>query len=122
MQTEQQNNSPALWGGVECTINRVQNTYFDQLVWSGHYQRPNDLEKIADVGITRIRYPILWEKHQPQRDSVIDWSWITGQLQQLQDKNIEVIAGLVHHGSGPAFTDMLDDNFPGTAGTTMPKR
>ncbi len=112
MQTAQKNNVPALWGGIECTINRVQSTFFDQLIWSGHYQRPDDLDQIADVGISRIRYPILWEKHQPEKTTEIDWTWITGQLQQLQDKNIEVIAGLVHHGSGPAFTNLLDENFP----------
>jgi dTDP-4-dehydrorhamnose reductase len=82
------------------------------LVYSGHYHRPGDLDRLADVGITKIRYPILWEKHQPQKDTDIDWRWITGQLQQLQNRNIEVIAGLVHHGSGPAFTHLLDDAFP----------
>ncbi len=112
MQTEQKNNSPELWGGIECTINRVHNTFFDQLNWSGHYQRPGDLQHLADVGISRIRYPILWEKHQPQKDAVIDWTWTSHQLRQLEEKNIGVIAGLVHHGSGPAFTHLLDENFP----------
>lgn len=112
MQKEQYNTSPALWGGIECTINRVQDSFFDQLDYAGHYQRPRDLEQVADIGISKIRYPILWERHQPQQNSVIDWRWISGQLQQLQSRNIEVIAGLVHHGSGPAFTNLLDEAFP----------
>ena len=112
MQKEQQNTSLALWGGIECTINRVQDSFFDQLEYAGHYHRTGDLEKIADTGISKIRYPILWEAHQPQQDSPIDWRWTSGQLQQLQSRNIEVIAGLVHHGSGPAFTHLLDDAFP----------
>lgn len=112
MQTQQHNTSLALWGGIECTINRVQDSFFDQLDYAGHYHRPRDLEQVADIGISKIRYPILWEKHQPRPDSVIDWGWISGQLQQLQSKNIEVIAGLVHHGSGPAFTNLLDVDFP----------
>ncbi|HVK96725.1 MAG TPA: family 1 glycosylhydrolase, partial [Flavisolibacter sp.] len=46
------------------------------------------------------------------KDAVIDWNWTEKQLSLLKDKNIDVIAGLVHHGSGPAFTNLLDDNFP----------
>jgi dTDP-4-dehydrorhamnose reductase len=42
----------------------------------------------------------------------IDWTWISRQLQEIRSKNIEPIAGLVHHGSGPAFTNLLDKNFP----------
>ena len=103
---------PELWGGIECTINRVQNNFFDQLEYAGHYNRRNDIDLLAATGIKKIRYPILWEKHQPLKDSVIDWSWTSDRLKQLQEKNIDIIAGLVHHGSGPAFTHMLDDRFP----------
>ena len=55
--------SPEIWGGIECTINRIQDEYLDQLTYSGHYYRENDIEKIADLGISKLRYPILWEKH-----------------------------------------------------------
>ncbi|MDQ3276775.1 MAG: dTDP-4-dehydrorhamnose reductase [Bacteroidota bacterium] len=112
MQRPNETKVPELWGGIECTINRVQDNFLDQLDYSGHYHRSGDLTLLAGTGIKKIRYPILWERHQPQKDSVIDWRWISGQLQELQDKNIDVIAGLVHHGSGPAFTNMLDDKFP----------
>lgn len=112
MKNQKPDSIPELWGGIECTINRVQDDFFDQLESAGHYQRTGDLELLADTGIKKIRYPILWEKHQLQKDSIIDWSWISGQLQQLQSRKIDVIAGLVHHGSGPAFTNMLDECFP----------
>jgi dTDP-4-dehydrorhamnose reductase len=103
---------PALWGGIECTINRVGDAYFDQLAYAQHYKRKDDIPKIAPLGIQKIRYPILWEKHRPVQEGPIDWSWISGQLHQLKDAGIEVIAGLVHHGSGPAYTNMLDERFP----------
>ena len=61
------NEMPAIWGGIECTINRIGDEYKDQLEYSGHYQRPGDIEAIADLGIRTIRYPVLWEKHQPDR-------------------------------------------------------
>lgn len=109
---KQRRNVLELWGGIECTINRVQDNFFDQLTYAGHYNRPQDIDQLADTGIKKIRYPILWEAHQPQKDAVIDWQWTSGQLHKLQEKNIEVIAGLVHHGSGPAYTNMLDDAFP----------
>jgi dTDP-4-dehydrorhamnose reductase len=103
---------PELWGGIECTINRVQDKFLDQLEASGHYQRPGDIAILAETGIKKIRYPILWEAHQPQKNTATDWRWISQQLAELQSRNIDVIAGLVHHGSGPAFTNMLDDEFP----------
>ncbi len=103
---------PELWGGIECTINRVKDRFFDQLKYSQHYKRDSDIDLLCDLGIKKIRYPILWEKYQPQKENAIDWRWIANRLQIFKDKNIDVIAGLVHHGSGPAFTNLLDDQFP----------
>jgi len=54
-----------LWGGVECTLNRVGDTYFDQLQWSGHDRRIEDLDLFAGLGLRALRYPILWEHHAP---------------------------------------------------------
>ena len=34
-----------LWGGIECTINRVGDTYFDQVKATGHEARPADLDR-----------------------------------------------------------------------------
>ncbi|MBA2423125.1 MAG: sugar nucleotide-binding protein [Chitinophagales bacterium] len=102
---------PEWWGGIECTINRVRNTYIDQLELSGHYEREGDLDLLSELGIKTLRYPLLWEKHQPLADHAIDWSWAERRLHQLRDLDISPIIGLVHHGSGPAFTDLLDPHF-----------
>lgn len=104
--------NPEVWGGIECTINRVQNHFFDQLQYSGHYVREDDIEQIAHLGFKKLRYPILWEKHQPEKNGSIDWSWITNQLDKIKEKKMDVIAGLVHHGSGPSYTNLADENFP----------
>jgi dTDP-4-dehydrorhamnose reductase len=104
--------NPEVWGGIECTINRVKNNFFDQLHYSRHYYREDDIEHLAKSGIKKLRYPILWEKHQPENNGVIDWGWITKQLNKIKEKNIDIIAGLVHHGSGPAYTNLADENFP----------
>src|SRR6476620_2921497 len=104
--------NPEVWGGIECTINRVKNNFFDQLAYSGHYNREDDIEHIAQLGIKKFRYPILWEKHQPEKNGSTDWTWTTKQLGKIREKNIDVIAGLLHHGSGPAYTNLADENFP----------
>lgn len=113
MSTEQKRPyyNPEVWGGIECTINRVEDAFFDQLQFANFYQQPAT-DAIIDLGIKKLRFPVLWEKHQPVRDGLIDWSWTASQLDNLRANGVEVIAGLVHHGSGPAFTNLLDDKFP----------
>ncbi|MDQ3843374.1 MAG: glycoside hydrolase, partial [Bacteroidota bacterium] len=103
--------NPEIWGGIECTINRIGENYFDQLDNADLYRHPH-IEAIIDLGIKKVRFPILWEKHQPSMETEIDWSWTEQQLLRFKEANIDVIAGLVHHGSGPAFTNLLDDHFP----------
>jgi dTDP-4-dehydrorhamnose reductase len=100
-----------IWGGIECTINRVDDQYFDQLDYQGLYTRKNDLNLIVGLGVKKLRYPVLWEKHQPPQDGNIDWSFVDGQVSYLQKNGVDIIAGLVHHGSGPAFVNILDDSF-----------
>ena len=104
--------SPEIWGGIECTINRVEDSYRDQLRETGYYVRQHDIDSIAALGIRKIRYPVLWEKHAPAEDRPIDWEYTSMQLSQLRSKNITPIVGLMHHGSGPAYTNLLDDAFP----------
>jgi dTDP-4-dehydrorhamnose reductase len=112
MDRKSHNCSPELWGGIECTINRVNDRFFDQLKYSDHYNRDQDIETIASLGIKSLRYPILWEKHEEEQGQPIDWTWVSNQLEKIREHNIIPIAGLVHHGSGPAFTNLLDDHFP----------
>ena len=101
-----------LWGGVECTINRVKDLYKDQMVLSGHAERIEDLDLFAGLGITALRYPILWERFAPDRDfSGIDWSWAEKRLDRLRTLGVRPIVGLVHHGSGPRHTSLVDSGF-----------
>lgn len=103
---------PEIWGGVECTINRVNNEFFDQLEFAGHYDRLSDIDLIASCGIKTLRVPILWEKHQPFLQNEISWKWAEDLLGKIREFGITPIVGLLHHGSGPAFTDLSDLNFP----------
>lgn len=113
MDIKYRNSEPELWGGLECTINRVNDVFNDQLERLGHYDRPEDIEHILALGLKAIRYPVLWEKHQPDLEKAINWSAVETNLKLLSKNNVEIIAGLLHHGSGPAFTNLLDPHFPG---------
>lgn len=99
----------ALWGGVECTVNRVADRYRDQVRLSGHHDRLDDLDRFAALGLTAIRYPVLWERTAP--DGEPDWSWPDARLKRLGALGIRPIVGLVHHGSGPSHTHLLDPSF-----------
>lgn len=100
-----------LWGGIECTVNRVGDQCFDQIVRSGHESRIEDLERFAELGIRALRYPVLWERTAPDGIERADWSWADERLAYLRDREIRPIVGLVHHGSGPYSTHLLDPGF-----------
>ncbi len=101
-----------IWGGVECTINRVGDAYFEQLDRTGHPWRVSDLDRFAALEIKAIRQPVLWERVAPVENAAPDWTWTDAALSHLRNLNIRPIAGLVHHGSGPPHTSLLDEQFP----------
>ncbi len=101
-----------VWAGLECTVNRVGDQYFDQLERNGHATRLNDLDLFAQLGVRAIRYPVLWERTAPNGLENADWSWADERLGRLRELGIRPIVGLVHHGSGPRHTSLIDPAFP----------
>lgn len=99
-----------VWGGIECSINRVGESYFDQLEYNKLYDRPELLNHIVELGLKAMRFPILWEKNWPDHDKAPVWA-VERQLKILKENNVNIIAGLLHHGSGPSFASIEDDNF-----------
>lgn len=100
-----------LWGGVECTVVRLGDQFRDQVVETGHSVRLADLDAIAELGIRTVRYPIVWERVAPDDPDKLDFTWHDERLRRLRDLGIRVIGGLVHHGSGPRYTSLLDPEF-----------
>jgi dTDP-4-dehydrorhamnose reductase len=100
-----------LWAGVECTHNRVRDRWFDQLDRTGHAGRPADLDLIAATGIRTLRYPVLWERVS-RLGGDPDWSWADERLGRLRELGVRPIVGLLHHGSGPPTTSLVDPAFP----------
>lgn len=92
-----------IWGGIECTVNRVNNEYQDQVRRSGHHNRVEDMDCITSLGIKSIRYPVLWERVAPEHPEHLDWNWTDERLNRLRDAGINPIVGLIHHGCGPRY-------------------
>jgi beta-glucosidase/6-phospho-beta-glucosidase/beta-galactosidase len=99
-----------VWGGHECTVNRVGAVWRDQTVLAGHQDRIGDLDLFAEIGVKALRYPVLWERTE-RSPGVLDWAWPDERLERIRTLGIRPIAGLLHHGSGPAWTDLLDPAF-----------
>ena len=100
-----------LWAGPECTHNRVQDRYYDQLDRTGHTGRKSDLRLFAELGAKAIRYPVLWERTAPSKAAPLDWTWSNERLSMVRQLGLRAIVGLLHHGSGPEYTSLVDPDF-----------
>jgi dTDP-4-dehydrorhamnose reductase len=101
-----------LWGGVECSLVRIGDEFRNQLVETGHWSRLGDIDAMAELGIKAVRYPILWETVAPESPNELDFSWHDERIERLEKHGIKVVAGLLHHGSGPRYTELVDPDFP----------
>jgi dTDP-4-dehydrorhamnose reductase len=101
-----------LWGGVEYTVNRVGDRWFDQTAWSGHDRRYDDIDLFHTLGLRTLRCPVLWEQVAPDGLAHADWRASDERLHRMRALGMRPIVGLVHHGSGPRETSLLDPQFP----------
>src|SRR3954470_22290186 len=96
-----------VWGGVECTVNRVRDRWHDQGRRNGHHRRIEDLDRFASLGIRALRQPVLWE-HVEERGFEVEDRW----LPRLRELGLRAIVTLLHQGSGPPGTSLVDPGFP----------
>ncbi|MFP5386219.1 MAG: sugar nucleotide-binding protein [Bacteriovoracia bacterium] len=101
-----------MWGGIECTLNRVGDRYINQCEKNGHNHRLTDLALFKELGIKKLRYPCLWELVAPKDLDHCNWSWLDERLSELKRLDQKFIAGFLHHGSGPVYTSLIDPQFP----------
>ena len=87
-----------VWGGPEYTLNRVGDVFHSQVDFSGHADRPGDIERFAALGLTALRYPVLWERVAPAGLDAPDWTWTDDRLARIRAAGMRPIAGLLHHG------------------------
>jgi dTDP-4-dehydrorhamnose reductase len=100
-----------MWGGVECTVNRVGDRYFDQIARTCHMLHLDDLDRFADLGLKALRVPVLWDHVQPERNAPPNWRWADRALERLRARDVRPIIGLLHHGFGPHWIDARDPEF-----------
>lgn len=100
-----------LWGGHECTVNRIGDHYRDQTRLTGHHDRIEDLQRFAELGISKLRYPALWERIAPDQPDQPDWGWTDQRIAEIGRLGMKPILGVMHHGSGPAYTALAAENF-----------
>ena len=102
-----------LWASPEPTFARIDaGTVRDQLAETGHDVRVDDAERIAALGVSASRVPVLWERVSPVDPHERDYAEPGRRLEALRAVGIEPIVTLLHHGSGPPYTDLLDPAFP----------
>jgi hypothetical protein len=102
-----------LWASPEPTVARIDAvTVRDQIAETGHDVRPDDAERIAALGVHASRVPVLWERVAPADPNERDYREPRRRLDALRAAGVEPIVTLLHHGSGPAYTDLLDPAFP----------
>jgi dTDP-4-dehydrorhamnose reductase len=103
-----------LWASPEPTFARIDDERVrDQSAETGLDARAEgDAERIAALGVTGSRVPVLWERVSPLDPHDRDYSEPQRRLDALRARGIDPIVTLLHHGSGPRFTDLLDPAFP----------
>jgi dTDP-4-dehydrorhamnose reductase len=55
---------------------------------------------------------VLWERTAPDGVGSARWEWADRRLSRLRELGIRPVLGLVHHGSGPRDTSLIDPEFP----------
>ncbi len=102
-----------IWASPEPTVARIGlASWRDQLIETGHEAREGDIALLAGLGIAASRYPVLWEKHAQRAPEAIDFSWARARLEGLRARGVEPVVTLLHHGSGPVYTSLVDPEFP----------
>jgi dTDP-4-dehydrorhamnose reductase len=102
-----------VWASPEPTFARIApDRWRDQLYETGHDIRDGDVDRIADLGVRATRYPVLWERVAPRHPRERNYQWAARRLTALANRGVEPIVTLLHHGSGPAYTSLVDPAFP----------
>ena len=102
-----------VWASPEPTVARIAGASFrDQLEETGHAARDGDLDLLASLGVHASRYPVLWERTANADGGDLRLEWAARRLARLRTLGIEPIVTLLHHGSGPLGTSLVDPDFP----------
>ena len=68
----------------------------------------SDLELFSSFGLRTLRIALHWERFE----QLGHWREADRMMHAIEHDALHPIVGLVHHGSGPSHTDLLDPAFP----------
>lgn len=98
-----------VWGGIECSHVRIGDRIRDQLAEGGHRGRRGDLDRVAALGVQRLRHSVIWPAVMARGRA--DFRWHDRRFARMRDLGITPIAGLLHHGWGPDGLTPLEPAF-----------
>ena len=103
-----------IWASPEPTVARIDAVDVrDQLVETGWSARAEaDIDRIIALGVSACRFPVLWEHVAPRDPEHRDFGAARAGIARLRAGGVEPIVTLLHHGSGPVYTELLDPAFP----------
>lgn len=96
------------WAGLECTVNRVGDMFFDQFGFEAAPTYADFIAENSNMKFDALRYAVSWERLTNDPDG---WEAVTRDLNAMRQSTIRPIVGLIHHGSGPPTTDLLSPCF-----------
>jgi dTDP-4-dehydrorhamnose reductase len=67
-----------------------------------------DLTRFKNLGISTLRIALHWERYSDTGS----WASFDETINAMEANKINPIVGLIHHGSGPLSTNLLDESFP----------
>ena len=99
---------PELWAGPEASVVRIADQRMDHLESTGFDSRLDDHDRLADLGASLIRMPVLWERSEPDSHR-LDFGWTDPRMNRLRELgSMKPIVGLMHQGGGRSHTHLLD--------------
>ena len=66
-----------------------------------------DLTSISALGVKTLRTALHWEYFEATQS----WTFFDQTLETMRRLQMDAIIGLLHHGSGPRHTSLLDPQF-----------
>jgi len=99
--------------GIECSAPVIAGGLRrDELRLTGHWDRvEEDLDLVADLGITHLRYGIPFHVVAADPDD-FDWAWTDRALAAIRERPIEPIVDLVHFGVPDDLSGFGDPRLP----------
>jgi len=84
-----------VWASPEPTVARIDaDTVRDQCAETGWSGRPDDVDRIAELGVGGCRFPVLWEHVAPRDPHVRDFRAQRTGIERLRARGVDPVVAL----------------------------